>query len=268
MGQGQVDLLREIVAAPDKLPVRGLVTTGPGVATARTPSTPRVEVVPAAPHHKIMPHASAVISHGGHGTVIKALAAGVPQLVIPLGRDQPNNAARVTHYGVGLHLKPSATADAIAHALDQLLHDSDIADHAAVLGPTVRADAETHSPPTPRAHYRSHQQRRTDVRLSGPRTHPFLAPRTNRNTIASQPRAACRAATPQAPAPRSTRGRRGSTKCSSQAVMTRGWRFRSAPRLEPSGPANAGAVPHVGLPVIASTLTFTHGAEPRRERLG
>ncbi|MGH3204263.1 MAG: hypothetical protein ACRDP5_19760 [Streptosporangiaceae bacterium] len=37
-----------------------------------------------------------------YGTVIKALAAGVPLVVAPLGRDQPDNAARVIHAGAGL----------------------------------------------------------------------------------------------------------------------------------------------------------------------
>ena len=41
--------------------------------------------------------------------MIKALAAGLPQLTIPLGRDQPNNAARVHAAGVGLRLKKNAT---------------------------------------------------------------------------------------------------------------------------------------------------------------
>jgi UDP:flavonoid glycosyltransferase YjiC (YdhE family) len=139
---GQVDLLRRTVAALDRLPVRGLVTTGPGVDPDLVPGTHRVAIVPAAPHHEVMRHASAVISHGGHGTVIKALAAGLPQLVIPLGRDQPNNAARITHHGAGLRLGPATTPDAIAHAVERLLHDGDIAGRAADLGATVHADAE------------------------------------------------------------------------------------------------------------------------------
>jgi UDP:flavonoid glycosyltransferase YjiC (YdhE family) len=142
---GQVDLLRRTVAALDQLPVRGLVTTGPGVDPNLVAGTRRVAVVPAAPHNQIMRHASAVISHGGHGTVIKALANGLPQLVIPLGRDQPNNAARITHHGTGLQLKPTATTDVIAHSVQRLLHNDDIARRAARLGAAVLADAEESS---------------------------------------------------------------------------------------------------------------------------
>ena len=139
---GQVDLLRRIVAALDRLPVRGLVTLGPGVDADRVKGTDRVAVVPSAPHRAVLPQASVVISHGGHGTVVKALSAGLPQLVLPLGRDQPNNAARVVDRGVGLALGRTARVEAIARAVERLLHDPDIARRAGELGATVRADAE------------------------------------------------------------------------------------------------------------------------------
>jgi UDP-glucoronosyl and UDP-glucosyl transferase len=51
-----------------------------------------------------------VINHGGHGIVTTAIAAGLPQLTIPLGRDQPNNAARVHAAGVGLRLRGSPSS--------------------------------------------------------------------------------------------------------------------------------------------------------------
>ena len=53
-----------------------------------------VLVVRAAAHTELIPKADLVITHAGHGTLIKAIAAGVPTLCIPLGRDQPDNAAR------------------------------------------------------------------------------------------------------------------------------------------------------------------------------
>jgi UDP:flavonoid glycosyltransferase YjiC (YdhE family) len=64
-----------------------------------------------------------VLTHGGHGTVMKALAAGVPLVVAPLGRDQPDNAARVVHAGAGLWVSKKAGVpalrDAIARTLDE-----------------------------------------------------------------------------------------------------------------------------------------------------
>jgi len=74
-------------------------------------------------HADVLPSCSAVLTHGGHGTVIKALAAGVPLVVAPLGRDQPDNAARVVHAGAGLWISKKASVpavhDAIARVLDE-----------------------------------------------------------------------------------------------------------------------------------------------------
>jgi UDP:flavonoid glycosyltransferase YjiC (YdhE family) len=76
-----------------------------------------------APHSEVLRHASAVVTHAGHGTVIKALAAGVPVVALPLGRDQLDNAARVAHHGVGLRLKPQTRPEAIAKAVRRVLEE-------------------------------------------------------------------------------------------------------------------------------------------------
>jgi UDP:flavonoid glycosyltransferase YjiC (YdhE family) len=49
-----------------------------------------------------MPQASLVICHGGHGTVARALAAGVPVLATPAVGDMAETAARISWAGVGL----------------------------------------------------------------------------------------------------------------------------------------------------------------------
>jgi UDP:flavonoid glycosyltransferase YjiC (YdhE family) len=64
-----------------------------------------------------------VLTHGGHGTVIKALAAGVPLVVAPLGRDQPDNAARVVHAGAGLRVSKKAGVPALRDALARVLDE-------------------------------------------------------------------------------------------------------------------------------------------------
>jgi UDP:flavonoid glycosyltransferase YjiC (YdhE family) len=93
----------------------------------------------------VLPETAAVINHGGHGIVIKALAAGLPQLTIPLGRDQPNNAARVHAAGVGLRLKKNATPAAISAAVRRLLDEPGYRLRAEQLGATLRADATSHT---------------------------------------------------------------------------------------------------------------------------
>jgi UDP:flavonoid glycosyltransferase YjiC (YdhE family) len=54
-----------------------------------------------APLSRLLPHAAAMVHHGGIGTLAQALAAGIPQLIIPYALDQPENASRVRALGVG-----------------------------------------------------------------------------------------------------------------------------------------------------------------------
>ena len=74
-------------------------------------------------HADVLPYCSAVLTHGGHGTVIKALAAGVPLVVAPLGRDQPDNAARVVHAGAGLRVSRKASVADLRQALGRVLDE-------------------------------------------------------------------------------------------------------------------------------------------------
>jgi MGT family glycosyltransferase len=121
------DVLRRAAGALGELPVRGVVTTGPAVDPNEIEAPPNVTVVRRAPHSEVMRQASAVVTHAGHGTVLKALAAGVPIVAMPLGRDQLDNAARVQHHGAGLRLKPKAKPDAIAGAVRRLLEEPSFA---------------------------------------------------------------------------------------------------------------------------------------------
>lgn len=59
------------------------------------------------PFSQLLPKALALVHHGGIGTTAQALAAGIPQLVMPLAHDQFDNAARVKRLGVGDWIVPS-----------------------------------------------------------------------------------------------------------------------------------------------------------------
>jgi MGT family glycosyltransferase len=139
--QEQLSLLGRIVAALGSLPVRGVVTTGHAIAPEELPSPANVSVVRSAPHSAVLEHAAAIVTHGGHGTVIKALAADVPLLVVPMGRDQLDNATRVTERGAGLQLGQDAEPEAIAEAIRRLLDEPSFAEGAARLGASIREDA-------------------------------------------------------------------------------------------------------------------------------
>jgi UDP:flavonoid glycosyltransferase YjiC (YdhE family) len=85
---------------------------------------PRVIAVPYLPFSRVMPYVSAVVHHGGVGTLAQAMLAGVPQLVLPTGFDRPENAARLQDLGVGEALPPPLwSADGVAAALNRLLED-------------------------------------------------------------------------------------------------------------------------------------------------
>jgi MGT family glycosyltransferase len=117
------DVLQRAATALGSLPVRGLVTTGPSIPVDAIDAPANVTVVERAPHRDVLRRAAAVVTHAGHGTVIKSLAAGVPVVAMPLGRDQLDNAARVVHHGAGLRLKPKASTEAIATAVRRVIDE-------------------------------------------------------------------------------------------------------------------------------------------------
>src|SRR5882724_7202839 len=119
----QEGLLRRAADALGPLPVRGLVTTGPAVAPMVVSAPDNVTVTRWVRHADVLPHCSAVITHGGHGTVMKALIGGVPLVLVPLGRDQPDNAGRVVHAGAGIRLRKNATVSALRAAVGRVIDD-------------------------------------------------------------------------------------------------------------------------------------------------
>jgi len=122
--QNQASVLRSCLAALATLPVRSLVTVGPAVNLAEFPSPgPHVAVVQSAPHTQVLQHARVMVTHCGHGTVMKALAAGVPIVAIPMGRDQPDTAARIVGRRAGVRLKPTASSAQIARAITRVLDE-------------------------------------------------------------------------------------------------------------------------------------------------
>ena len=119
----QERLLQRAADALGQLQVRGLVTTGPAVDPAVIAAPPNVTVTRWVRHADVLAHCSAVITHGGHGTVMKALIAGVPLIVVPLGRDQPDNAARVVYAGAGIRLRKNASVRALHAATGRVIED-------------------------------------------------------------------------------------------------------------------------------------------------
>ncbi len=82
-----------------------------------------------------------MITHGGHGTVIKALAAGVPMLCLPHGRDQADDAARVVAAGAGLRLSRRSDAAVIQAALQRILTERSFRDAARRMADAIAGEA-------------------------------------------------------------------------------------------------------------------------------
>lgn len=120
--QNQTGVLRRVVEALSGLPVRGLVTLGPAIAPEEVPTRgSNVVVVQSAPHVQVLERASLLITHAGHGSALKGLAAGVPLVCMPMGRDQHDTAARVVYRGAGERLDARASPARIAAAVERVL---------------------------------------------------------------------------------------------------------------------------------------------------
>lgn len=138
--QNHAGVLQRIIDALAPLPVRAVVTLGPTIMPHELVPAENVCLLQSAPHNEIMKEASLVVTHGGHGTVARAMAADLPMLVIPHGRDQDGNAARIAEHGAGLMLSPGATTGDIGEALTRLLVEPGFAESAARLGEAVRQE--------------------------------------------------------------------------------------------------------------------------------
>jgi UDP:flavonoid glycosyltransferase YjiC (YdhE family) len=80
-----------------------------------------------APFSELLPHVAALVHHGGIGTTSQGLAAGVPQLIMPMSHDQPDNAQRLARLGVGAAIPRNAyRGPAVARALRRLLDSTEV----------------------------------------------------------------------------------------------------------------------------------------------
>ena len=137
---------------PQALPVygvamqaRGLLTVGRELDLDALPPAPEnVRVERWVPQQDVLGHASAALVHGGSGSTLGALAAGVPLVVMPLFADQPQNARRVAEVGAGVAVEPNrddlnATVSPLREAIRSLLDDPSFGERARALADESRA---------------------------------------------------------------------------------------------------------------------------------
>ena len=101
-------LLRAAAEGLGGSPLEAILVTGRGLdaAEAGLAPAPNVHVTDWLSHDDLLPRCAAIVTTGGMGTVIAALRAGVPLVVVPTGWDKPANAKRVVDAGVGVRLSP------------------------------------------------------------------------------------------------------------------------------------------------------------------
>jgi UDP:flavonoid glycosyltransferase YjiC (YdhE family) len=98
-------LYRAAIDTLADLDARMLVTIGDAGDPAELGALPaNVRVERWVPQEQVMPHAAAAVGHGGYGSTLAALTAGVPMVVVPLFADQPYNARRIAELGAGVAL--------------------------------------------------------------------------------------------------------------------------------------------------------------------
>lgn len=130
-------LYHQAIAELAALPVRVLVTTGNAQDPAALgPLPPNVRAERWVQESFILPHAAAMVSHGGAGSVRMALSAGVPLAVVPLFGDQPFNAHAVARSGAGIAIQGAA---GLGVAVRGLLEDPSYRDTAEAIAEEVAA---------------------------------------------------------------------------------------------------------------------------------
>ncbi len=100
----ELELIRVALDAFASEPVRVVAATNQPGSVFEGPVPPNAVVCDWVSYTQILPLASAVVCRGGHGTLARALGAGVPVLVCPFAGDMAENATRVAWFGAGVSL--------------------------------------------------------------------------------------------------------------------------------------------------------------------
>lgn len=136
---GQAAVLQRVLDALAAADVRVLVTTGPSVDPGALRAPANATVLGHVPHATVMPAASLVVTHAGMGTVMAALAHGVPLVCMPMGRDQFFNAQRVVELGAGRMIASDAEGSVVAAAVTEVLADAVLRDGAKQMASDIAA---------------------------------------------------------------------------------------------------------------------------------
>jgi UDP:flavonoid glycosyltransferase YjiC (YdhE family) len=116
-------------------PVRVLATYNRRLSSRPLPVPGNARVVEWVSYARTLPHCDAVVCHAGHGTLVRALACGVPVVACPVAGDMNENAARVAWAGAGVRLpRRFISRRPLRHAVERVLGEPAIGARAGELG--------------------------------------------------------------------------------------------------------------------------------------
>jgi UDP:flavonoid glycosyltransferase YjiC (YdhE family) len=113
-----------------------VVLVRPDRAAVRRPLPPNVSTTDWLPFADVLPHVAGIVHHGGAGTVLAALAAGVPQVVVPGAGDRAVHARLVSDRGAGLAVPSN---EITAGTLERLVTDPALANAAREVAAEIAA---------------------------------------------------------------------------------------------------------------------------------
>jgi UDP:flavonoid glycosyltransferase YjiC (YdhE family) len=100
---GRPEIFRAILDGLRDEPINLIVTVGRDQDPAQFgPQPSHIRIERYIPQSRLLSRCDLVLTHGGSGTTMAALAHGLPLVVVPIGADQPQNAERCAALGAGL----------------------------------------------------------------------------------------------------------------------------------------------------------------------
>jgi MGT family glycosyltransferase len=142
LGSADVSLMQRLVAELADTPHRYVVSTGPQHAEYELAEN--MVGAEFLPQTSVLPHADAVITHGGNNTTTECMWFGKPMLMLPIFWDQHDNAQRVQETGFGVRLRTYDFEDGeLAASLDRLLVDDPLRARCYAAGERLRERSGT-----------------------------------------------------------------------------------------------------------------------------
>ncbi len=132
---GDLAIVTAALEALKALDVRVLVTLAPEHDLDLLGNIPvNVHLTRYYPHSQVLSQCILVISHAGHGSVMKAMIHGIPMVLVPWGRDQPGVAIRAKRLGVATVVpKSQCNGDTVAKAIRQAVEEPQFKENAQIL---------------------------------------------------------------------------------------------------------------------------------------